>query len=62
MAKFIVNTGPEKEVHRTANTVAACKISEISNENRIDTDEDYTVKYPAVYDGCGHCYKEKHRK
>lgn len=62
MAKFIVNTGPEKEVHRTAYTVSACKVSEISSKNRLDTDVDYTVIYPQQYDGCAHCYKEKHRK
>jgi hypothetical protein len=62
MAKFIVNTGPNKEVHRTAFTIAACKINEISSYHRLDTDSDYTVLSPATYDGCEHCYKEKHRK
>jgi len=62
MAKFIVNSGPNKEVHRTAYKVAACRISEISSYHRLDTDQDYTVIYPATYDGCEHCYKEKHRK
>jgi len=62
MAKFIVNTGPNKEVHRTAYTIGACKISEISSSNRLDTDQDYTVLYPYTYDGCMHCYAEKHKK
>lgn len=62
MATYIVNTGPNKEVHRTAHVVAACKISEISTSNRLDTNDDYTVLYPSIYDGCAHCYAEKHRK
>lgn len=62
MAKFIVNTGPNKEVHRTLFTKPACKIQEISSSNRLDTDTDYTVLYPTIYDGCRHCYPEKHRK
>lgn len=62
MATYIVNTGPNKEVHRTAHVVAGCKISEISSSNRVDTNDDYTVLYPSTYDGCKHCYPEKHRK
>ncbi|MBD8521427.1 hypothetical protein MKY88_12795 [Lysinibacillus sp. FSL R7-0073] len=62
MATYIVNTGPNKEVHRTAFTVASCKISEISPSHRVDTDTDYTVAYPNEYDGCAYCYPEKHRK
>lgn len=62
MAKFIVNTGPKKEVHRTAHTKSACNINLISKSNRLDTDRDYTVVYPKEYDGCMHCYKEKHWK
>jgi len=62
MAQYIVNTGPNKEVHRTAYTVPACQIASISPENRLDTDDDWTVLYPAVYDGCKHCYTSKHRK
>lgn len=62
MAKFIVNTGPEKEVHRTAYTVPYCNINLISPQNRLDTDVDYTVLYPREYDGCKHCYAEKHWK
>lgn len=62
MSRFIVNTGPNKEVHRTAFTKTECKIYEISPQHRLDTDTDYTVLYPTVYDGCKHCYPEKHRK
>jgi hypothetical protein len=62
MARYIVNSGPHKEVHRTELTVVACRINEISRSHRIDTDSDYTVLYPAIYDGCKHCYKEKHWK
>lgn len=62
MARYIVNKGPNKEVHRTAFTKSECKISEIRPEHRLDTDSDYTVLYPEIYDGCGHCYSEKHRK
>lgn len=62
MATYIVNSGPEKEVHRTAHTVSACNITLISSSHRIDTDSDYTVLYPATYDGCKHCYAAKHRK
>lgn len=62
MATYIVNTGPEKEVHRTAHTVSSCKINLISSNHRLDTDSDYTVLYPSVYDGCGHCYASKHKK
>lgn len=62
MATYIVNTGPEKEVHRTVYTVSACNINLISPRNRLDTDTDYTVTQPAVYDGCKHCYEAKHRK
>jgi len=62
MATYIVNTGPSKEVHRTAFVVSACNIPLISPANRIDTDEDWTVLYPLTYDGCKHCYASKHRK
>lgn len=62
MAKYIVNTGPDKEVHITARTVRACEISEITREHRLDTDQDYTEIYPNIYDGCEHCYPEKHWK
>lgn len=62
MARFIVNTGPNKEVHRTAYTVPNCKINEISTSHRLDTDTDYTVLYPSTYDGCKYCYTEKHKK
>lgn len=62
MARFIVNSGPQKEVHRTIYTKSECNIHLISPSNRIDTDEDYTVLYPLTYDGCKHCYPEKHRK
>lgn len=62
MATYIVNTGPNKEVHRTAYTVSSCKISDISPNHRLDTEVDYTVLYPSEYDGCKHCYSEKHRK
>ncbi|NRG48460.1 hypothetical protein HRF87_27645 [Bacillus sp. CRN 9] len=62
MARFIVNTGPNKEVHRTAYTKTECRINQISFQNRLDTDIDYTVLYPNEYDGCKHCYPEKHRK
>lgn len=62
MATYIVNTGPNKEVHRSAYVVSACNIALISKENRIDTDQDWTVLYPATYDGCKHCYTSKHRK
>lgn len=62
MATYIVNTGPEKEVHRTAYTKPACNIHLISPYNRLDTDADYTVLYPSIYDGCKHCYESKHRK
>jgi hypothetical protein len=62
LAKFIVNTGPNKEVHRTAFTVTACKINLISSAHRLDTDTDYTILYPATYDGCKYCYTSKHRK
>ncbi|MFJ5769141.1 hypothetical protein [Psychrobacillus sp. NPDC093180] len=62
MAKFIVNTGPNKEVHRTIYTLDACRINEIASGNRLDTDTDYTVLYPTIYDGCKYCYSEKHRK
>lgn len=62
MATYIVNTGSNKEVHRTAYTKSNCKISEISTAHRIDTDVDYTEVYPNEYDGCKHCYSEKHWK
>lgn len=62
MATYIVNTGPEKEVHRTAHTISACNINLISSLNRLDTDTDYTVTQPNIYDGCKHCYEAKHRK
>ena len=62
MATYIVNTGPNKEVHRTAYTITACKIGEISSLHRLDTEIDYTELYPNEYDGCAHCYAEKHRK
>ncbi|MGE7113932.1 hypothetical protein [Lysinibacillus sp. NPDC047702] len=62
MATYIVNTGPNKEVHRTAHVILSCKISEISSSNRLDTNDDFTVRYPSVYDGCKHCYAEKHWK
>ena len=62
MATYIVNKGPNKEVHRTARVETRCKISEISTNHRLDTDTDYTVLYPNEYDGCAHCYAEKHRK
>jgi hypothetical protein len=62
MAKYIVNTGPNKEVHRTAYVKPECKINLISSDHRLDTDTDFTVLYPLTYDGCKHCYKEKHRK
>ncbi|ETT46294.1 hypothetical protein BSK49_18940 [Paenibacillus odorifer] len=62
MATYIVNSGPEKEVHRSAHTVSACNINLISSSHRIDTDADYTLLYPATYDGCKHCYAAKHRK
>lgn len=62
MAKYIVNTGSEKEVHRTTYQKLACNINLIKPENRLDTDTDYTVTQPKVYDGCKHCYDEKHRK
>lgn len=62
MATYIVNTGPNKEVHRTAYVVSSCRIPEIHPAHRVDTNEDYTVKYPLTYDGCKHCYKEKHTK
>ncbi|MGD6894302.1 hypothetical protein [Bacillus infantis] len=62
MAKFIVNTGPNKEVHKTALIRLGCKINEISPQHRVDTDEDWTIRFPLTYDGCKHCYPEKHRK
>jgi len=62
MAKFIVNTGPNKEVHRTAHAMVECNIDLITASNRMDTDNDYTVLFPTEYDGCNHCYKEKHWK
>ncbi len=62
MATYIVNTGSEKEVHRTAYVKASCNINLISPNNRLDTEADYTVLYPAEYDGCKHCYESKHRK
>lgn len=62
MAKFIVNKGPNKEVHRTIHTITGCNIHQIAPHNRVDTDEDYTVLFPIEYDGCKHCYTEKHRK
>lgn len=62
MTTYIVNTGPNKEVHRDAYKVAQCRIGEISPSHRLDTNEDYTVTYPTVYDGCRYCYASKHRK
>ncbi|MBO0588410.1 hypothetical protein [Sporosarcina sp. E16_8] len=62
MYKFIVNTGPNKEVHRTVDTIGECNINLISTNNRLDTDKDYTVLFPTEYDGCEHCYEEKHWK
>lgn len=62
MATYIVNTGPNKEVHRNAYTVSQCKIGEISSSHRLDTNEDYTVTHSNEYDGCKHCYESKHRK
>lgn len=62
MATYVVNTGPNKEVHCTVHTKDDCKIDEISKAHRVDTDTDYTVVYPNEYDGCYHCYKEKYRK
>lgn len=62
MAKYIVNTGKNKEVHRTIYTIDECNIKDITSENRLDTDTDYTELYPEVYDGCKHCYDEKHWK
>lgn len=62
MSIYIVNTGPNKEVHRSVHVKVACNIHLIAANNRLDTDVDYTVLYPLEYDGCKHCYTEKHRK
>ncbi|MBU9712753.1 hypothetical protein [Evansella tamaricis] len=55
MAKFIVNTGKEKVVHRATHTKPDCNINLISTANRIDTYVDYTVLYPSMYTTCTHC-------
>lgn len=62
MATYIVNIGPNKEVHRTAHVVSACNIHLISSKHRVETNDDWTVLYPNIYDGCKHCYTSKHRK
>ncbi|WP_342508889.1 hypothetical protein [Sporosarcina sp. FSL K6-2383] len=62
MSIYIVNTGPNKEVHRSAHVETACNIHLIAPSHRLNTDTDYTVLYPKEYDGCEHCYTEKHWK
>lgn len=62
LAEYIVNTGSQKEVHRTAFTKSECNILAINPNNHLDTDDDYTVFYPLTYNGCKYCYPEKHRK
>lgn len=62
MTTFIVNTGQNKEVHRTAHAIPACNIQDITSNNRLDTSIDYTELYPKEYDGCKHCYNDKHWK
>ncbi|MBU9720576.1 MULTISPECIES: hypothetical protein [Bacillaceae] len=58
MAKFIVNTGERKEVHKATHTKPDCNIDLIGNTNRIDTYVDYTILYPDTYTTCSHCYNE----
>lgn len=62
MTKFIVNKGPNTEVHRTVQAIKACNIDQVASHNRIDNDENYPDLYPSQYDSWKQCYTEKHQK
>lgn len=65
MAKYLANTNTG-EIHKLSAVISKCKISEIKEEHKkylaSELEVDVLIKSNSKYDGCFHCYSEKHTK
>lgn len=65
MNNYLANTN-SGEIHRLSTVIDKCKIDQINTLHKkyLETESqvDALIKSDKKYDGCGHCYKEKHTK
>ena len=62
MTTFIINTSARHEVHIRENLQVKCRLYLILMSHRLETNIDYTNRYPQIYTGCVHCYPEKNQQ